>query len=276
MDVEKPDTDSDKEEKYYSRYGKVPWWLILLWVGFFAWVIIYIIRGFEANAESSFLTQNSEPRTLNSPWPLFRHDPQHTGYSPYNGPKEGNLKWYFQTEDTVDSSPAIGLDGTIYVGSVDGKLYAINQDGTLKWAMPTGSKIYASPAIGIDGTIYVCAWDGKLFAVSPHPTLPPEGGGIGWEIKWTCQINGRISSSPVIGADGTIYFGSDNYTLYAVGADGRIKWGFYTRWYIDSSPAIGIDGTIYVGSNDRNLYAINPDGPPQAEKWTFQTGSQIT
>ena len=36
----------------------------------------------------------------------------------------------------VYSSPAIGADGTIYVGSGGGKLYAINPDGTLKWAFP--------------------------------------------------------------------------------------------------------------------------------------------
>ena len=34
-------------------------------------------------------------------------------------------KWAFKTGDGVDSSPAIGNDGTIYVGSLDKNLYAI-------------------------------------------------------------------------------------------------------------------------------------------------------
>ena len=36
------------------------------------------------------------------------------------------------------SSPAIGSDGTIYIGSLDYKLHAINTNGTLKWRYQTG------------------------------------------------------------------------------------------------------------------------------------------
>lgn len=46
---------------------------------------------------------------------------------------DGEKKWEFLTGGVVYSSPAIGTDGTIYVGSGDGKLYAINPDGTKKW-----------------------------------------------------------------------------------------------------------------------------------------------
>ena len=50
----------------------------------------------------------------------------------------GTLKWSFKTEKGVESSHAIGPDGTIYVGSWDGKLYAINPNGSLKWSFQTG------------------------------------------------------------------------------------------------------------------------------------------
>ena len=36
--------------------------------------------------------------------------------------------WEFETGLAVTSSPAIGSDGTVYVGSVDNKLYAIKTD----------------------------------------------------------------------------------------------------------------------------------------------------
>ena len=64
-------------------------------------------------------------------------------------------KWAFKTGDWVRSSPAIGSDGTIYVGSDDDNLYAINPDGSMKWRFKTGSYVFSSPAIGSDGTIYV-------------------------------------------------------------------------------------------------------------------------
>ena len=36
--------------------------------------------------------------------------------------------WEFETGGDVDSSPAIGSDGTVYVGSEDNKLHAIKTD----------------------------------------------------------------------------------------------------------------------------------------------------
>ena len=40
----------------------------------------------------------------------------------------GAKLWKFETERGVDSSPAIGSDGTVYFGSDDNKLYAIKTD----------------------------------------------------------------------------------------------------------------------------------------------------
>jgi outer membrane protein assembly factor BamB len=47
-------------------------------------------------------------------------------------------KWRFATGFQIASSPAIGQDGTVYLGSRDGYAYAVNQNGTLKWRYQTG------------------------------------------------------------------------------------------------------------------------------------------
>ena len=44
--------------------------------------------------------------------------------------KIGTPIWEFVTGDRVSSSPAIGSDGTVYVGSEDNKLYAISSNST--------------------------------------------------------------------------------------------------------------------------------------------------
>ena len=77
-------------------------------------------------------------------------------------------------------------------------------------------------------------------------------------------------SSPTVGADGTIYFHSNDEYLYAVSSGGRLKWKFAVDSDEPSSPAIGADGTIYIGSSDTNLYAIKPDG---LEAWMLQMDS---
>lgn len=239
-------------------------------------------------------TQGLQP---NSPWPMFGYCPTHQHRSPFVGPQENTEKWRFTTGSSgssVTSSPAIGADGTIYVGAYVydydegyyGKLYAINPDGTQKWAVSVGYSrvIDSSPAIGVDGTIYVGsyyidAWagiyTGSLYAVNPDGTQ-----------KW--QFGSNIySSSPAIGADGTIYVGSEDSgyhgNLYAINPDGTQKWVFWTGYGVSSmggsSPAIGVDGTIYVGAfvyeyggNHGKLYAINPDG---SQRWAFPTSNPV-
>ena len=63
-------------------------------------------------------------------------------------------------------SPAIGSDGTVYVGSDDKKLYAINpKSGVKLWEFKTGDGVNPSPAIGSDGTVYVGSYK-SLYAIN--------------------------------------------------------------------------------------------------------------
>ena len=73
--------------------------------------------------------------------------------------------WEFETGERVTSAPAIGPDGTVYVGSWDNKLYAINgKSGVKLWEFETGERVTSTPAIGSDGTVYVGSLDHKLYA----------------------------------------------------------------------------------------------------------------
>jgi len=204
--------------------------------------------------------RGTEPTKLaHSPWPSFGRNQNNTGRSPYDTSHvDGTEKWSFKTGNMVDSSPAIGDDGTIYVGSNDNNLYAINSDGAEKWSFKTGDTVSSSPAIGDDGTIYVGSSDNNLYAINSDGTE-----------KWSFKTGNMVDSSPAIGDDGTIYVGSNDNNLYAINSDGTEKWSFETGDTVFSSPAIGDDGTIYVGSDAGYLYALNPNG---TEKWSFGTG----
>lgn len=206
-----------------------------------------------------------------SPWPMFRHDLEHTGRSPYTGPATPTLHWTFPANDGIASSPTIGLDGTIYVGAgwhfagaYDSCLYAINPDGTLKWCFKTGSGVFPSPAVGPGGTIYAGSRDFHLYAIEDSVTYG--------KLKWKTNLGYWLYSSPALGSDGTIYVGSLNYHLYALNPDGEIKWRFPTGWCIFSSPAIGPDGAIYVGSKDEHLYALEDSTTYPKLRWAYAAG----
>ncbi|AEG19374.1 Ig-like domain-containing protein [Methanobacterium paludis] len=69
------------------------------------------------------------------------------------------------TKATSVSTPVIGSDGTIYIGTTNGILYALNPDLTTKWIYTaSGSGSLSSPTIGPDGTLYVSRYGCGLYA----------------------------------------------------------------------------------------------------------------
>jgi len=193
-------------------------------------------------------------------WGMFGYDLRHTHSSPFTGPNSPAKKWEYAIGGYVYSSPAIDWNGTIYVGSMDYKVYAINHDGSTKWEFATDNWVFSSPAIDCDGTVYAVSYNGSLYAINPDGSK-----------KWVVSMGGDPWSSPVIGTNGMIYAGAGN-DLYAINPDGTVQWTFVAGDKIYSSPAIQYDGTVYVGSSDNKLYAINPDG---SKKWEFETGGQV-
>jgi outer membrane protein assembly factor BamB len=174
--------------------------------------------------------------------------------------------WRFQLAAgpvfTLYSSPAIGLDGTIYVGSRDNSLYAVYPDGVLKWCYLTEGTVRSSPAIGTDGTVYFGSDDNRLYA------LAPDNG----TVKWSYLTSGNVQTAPAIALDGTVYAGSHDKRLYALSPDGTLKWSFKSGGNITSSPAIAADGTVYFGSDDQCFYALNPDG---TQKWSLNVTGHV-
>ncbi len=188
-------------------------------------------------------------------WPMQGQNPQRTGQSPFAGPTRPVLHWTYLTGG-IYNSPAIGSDGTVYFGSQDNRLYAVNSSGGHRWTYHTGGGIYNSPAIGSDGTVYVGSLDNRFYAVNSAGML-----------RWSYST-GPISSasSPAIGSDGTIYVGSDydvgsDYCqFYAFNSRGTCRWSYQMPGMssgVPKSPAIGSDGTVYVGSMANRLYAFN-------------------
>ncbi len=182
--------------------------------------------------------------------------------------------WQAATADAVTCSPAVGPDGTVYVGSNDNSLYAFDTGGNLKWSHAAGGAFdTSSAAIAPDGTIYAGNADGNVYAFNPDGTL-----------KWTYAVpapsvasglNNGLSSSPALALDGTLYLHDNDALVYALNPDGSLKWTAPVSGVSYAAPTVAPDGTLYIGTDGGLLVALNPDGTP---KWTFSTpveGEQI-
>ena len=168
-----------------------------------------------------------------------------------------SMDWNASTGGVIFSSPAIDSNGTLYVGSNDNKLHAIDANGSSKWTFTTGNWVDSTPAIGEDGTIYFGSWDNKIYA------LHPSDGSVLWQF----ETNSFVTASPAIGADGRIYVGSKDSIFYAFENNGSVAWEYFAGQPISSSAALGQDGTIYFGDENGTFHAVNPDG---SNKWTFE------
>lgn len=196
-------------------------------------------------------------------WPMFARDRANSGYAPdVTGPvDEIETQWSVETGAGVPSSPAVAGE-TVYVGSGDGRVYALSTvDGSEQWTFETGDVVASSPAVA-DGTVYVGSRDTRVYALAASD---------GTEL-WTYKTGGGVFSSPVV-VDGTVIVGSRDNTIYALSADdGTERWTYETGGEVWSSPAVA-DGTVFVGSRDNTLYALAvADG---SERWTYETGDWI-
>ena len=175
----------------------------------------------------------------------------------------GDSEWSFGAGGSVESSPTV-VDGTVYVGSNDGKLFALDtSDGTEQWSFSTGvSAVEPSPTVA-DGTVYVGSNDNNVYALDASDGTK----------QWNYTTGGTVYSSPTV-ADGTVYVGSNDGNLYALDAsDGTEQWSFSTGvYYVESSPTV-VDGTVYVGSGNDNVYAL--DASDGTEQWSFTTGGMV-
>ncbi|MGH7813633.1 MAG: PQQ-binding-like beta-propeller repeat protein [Candidatus Binataceae bacterium] len=233
-----------------------------------------------AAAIAALAISQASHATAAAPWPMFHHDASHTGLSSYSTANNTlSQLWLDSTGSSfLYNSPAIGPDGTVYASNSGATIYAFNPgDGSVKWYDVTGEEFLSSPAISADGsTVYFngpetdaagCTGGECLYAVSASTG----------HLKWVYNIDdANQAHDPVIGSDGTIYFGSEDGGIYAItdnGTNASAKWIYDTAGVISSSPAIGSDGTVYAGdSYNQVMWAITSAG---ALKWYYLAGGPI-
>lgn len=217
----------------------------------------------------------------------FHGNIAHTGVYESAGPKQlTGPKWIFKAGGPIVTSPAVAK-GVVYIGAMDGHLYAIDQEtGKEKWNFKSRMPIASSPAIAGD-TLYFVSGAGSLAALDvatgkPKWVLPVE-----YERRFEAKnLHGLppaeqtipdawdlFLSSPAV-ANGKVYFGSGDGNLYAADAEtGTLQWKFPTKDVVHSSPAV-VNGIVYFGSWDSYLYAI--DAETGQQKWAFKSGEDNT
>ena len=215
--------------------------------------------GDSADSDTSGLAARSVQAGA-SGWPMVGHDAQNTGHAPNETMPTGRVgpQWQTETGGEVNASPAV-VDGTVYVGSNDGSLYALDAaDGERLWRTEIGGSVTTSPAV-VNGTVY--AGSGRLLYA-----LDAGDGSEQWRYRTPeYEFNeGNIQEDPTV-FDGTVYVGSEDRWLYALDAgDGTEQWRNEIGEH-PGAPAVA-DGTVVTKSDAGSAVAL--DAATGERRWT--------
>jgi outer membrane protein assembly factor BamB len=179
-------------------------------------------------------------------WPIFRGNPLQTGVAADSLPDELEIRWKFKTKESVEGTGAI-VGATVYVGSLDGHLYALDlATGKERWKYKAGP--FKAPPSVRDGVVYVGDLDGMFHAIEVDTGKK----------RWTFETSGDITGGANF-AGKNVIFGSGDETLYCLSADGKQVWTFKVPGGpVMATPAL-VGNRTFVSGCDSTLHVLDAE-----------------
>jgi outer membrane protein assembly factor BamB len=205
-------------------------------------------------------------------WPMFMHDPQHTGYSTSSVPVCPEKVWkYSKYPDSQDHDHFVDLivsEGMLIAVQQNSSVFALDtEDGSLLWETSDNNISLHTPAAA-QGRIYVGMYEGIL-------CLDIYTGEILWKYE---DRHVRFLSDPIVIGEYIVigswdalfdYFGPDQDTIVTEAKrkmrrvlclntqTGDVVWEFYAQGTIGEISPTYLDGKIYVNDLGGRLYCLN-------------------
>jgi outer membrane protein assembly factor BamB len=162
------------------------------------------------------------------------------------GTRKGARVWTHRADSAAVTRPVVA-DGTVYFGSRDGTLYAVDaRTGTERWRRGFTGKLW-DPRMANGAATPVVAGGVVHFANSAYVSAFDAATGTSlWRHRTTADEVGVLALTT-----GTVLFTGPNGTLYALDSrTGRQKWRRTLTSEIPWRPHI-VDGTVYFEDGDR-------------------------
>src|SRR5512145_1211884 len=167
-------------------------------------------------------------------------------------------EWTHYRHDVQHSGRA---SEALQLGS-DGKLH-------LQWAYSLGERVEVEvEPIVAAGKIFVGAMNGTITALNAS-----DG-----SVAWAFTADGPIAHTAAY-ADGLVFFGSIDGSVYALYADGvragTLKWKFQTGAPVYAAPIVA-NGSVYIGSTSGRFFALdaNSSNAAGAAHWSYPAQGQ--
>jgi outer membrane protein assembly factor BamB len=207
----------------------------------------------------------------------------------------GALRWA-STPGSIGvplAAPGVGPDGTIYLATDKGLVYALRPDGSTLWSANTAVTLNLVPVVGSTGSVYVASTQSKKLialssatgavqfsftspgAISDEPTVGPDGSlyiaasaGLyhlspgGAQLFYAPAVGGSFLTSPLLSADGAMVYAATNGKNFMAfdAASGAQRWMFTFAGRFVAAPVMASDGTLVLGSDAAELAFLSSDG----------------
>jgi outer membrane protein assembly factor BamB len=177
-------------------------------------------------------------------WPVFRGNALQTGVAASSLPAQLEVLWRFKAKDGFEGTAAIA-NGTVYVGSYDEYLYAIDlKTGQEKWKYKANSFRVAAAVRG--GAVYLGDIEGIFHCVDAATGKP----------RWKFETGAEITSGANFAGD-NVLFGCGDETLYCLSKEGQKLWQFKVAGGpVMGTPAVVGDRT-FVSGCDSTLHILD-------------------
>lgn len=188
--------------------------------------------------------------------------------------------WGLEGWDYIGSAPVV-VDGTVFIGSGDGHVYAIDsRDGAVRWRARTGGRVRSNPAVA-NGRVFVGSGDGSVYALDAATGEPvwsrPLDGATLDAAEWGFDRR-TVQAGPTLG-DGLVFVGSRDAAMYALAMTrGALRWkqrdsADSTSWVV-GGPALTPGGTLVFGrSSSASVHAL--EARTGEEIWRREVGGRV-
>ncbi|MBK9140084.1 MAG: PQQ-binding-like beta-propeller repeat protein [Verrucomicrobia bacterium] len=165
------------------------------------------------------------------------------------------------------STPVVGLDGGVYVGSADGRLYRLEPlSGTTVWKVALnqsglsegGEPVESAPAIGENGWIYVATRTttvtfSHLYAIDPNREPANQNNAVektAWFSGPLDDLEPGVIAGLALDQSGRVIVPAYHSMLYLFdGASGQFIEGIFTKGKLCQTPALNRNGLVIVGTS---------------------------
>jgi outer membrane protein assembly factor BamB len=153
------------------------------------------------------------------------------------------IRWKLDAGSPIPAAPAVGPDGTVYVGTADGYLFGVGPEGVLAWSYTLEGAVVWAPVVEASGRLYVATAAQRLYSLLP-------GGTLGWQARTPARVDTELALAPA-----GVVFGGEDGAVWAYSEHGNPAFHVELGSRVLAGPCV-VEGRTFVATAASDLLML--------------------